>query len=159
PAAITLPSHVSMLTGVPPEVHGVMWNADLPLERAVYPASATIFELAHACGYTTAMAAGKSKFSVLVKPGTIDWVSVPTSSTTEDPAVASNAANILRQHQPNLLFVHFATVDTVGHARGWGSPEQVRAIEDADKLVGGLLDELDELKLRESTFVLLTADH
>src|SRR5262245_8132085 len=33
PASTTLPAHVSMLTGVPPEVHGVQWNADLPLSQ------------------------------------------------------------------------------------------------------------------------------
>src|SRR5215204_6137965 len=33
PGSITLPSHVSMLTGVPPEWHGIMWNGELPLKE------------------------------------------------------------------------------------------------------------------------------
>src|SRR6188474_1499315 len=35
PQSITLPSHTSMLTGVTPERHRVLWNADLP--EPVYP--------------------------------------------------------------------------------------------------------------------------
>src|SRR5262245_46683212 len=29
-SCVTLPSHTSMLTGVPPDVHGVTWNGDQP---------------------------------------------------------------------------------------------------------------------------------
>src|SRR3954469_13022041 len=64
PASTTLPAHVSMLTGVTPEVHGIMWHADLPLSRPVYPAAPTLFEMAKRRGYKTAIAAGKSKFEV-----------------------------------------------------------------------------------------------
>src|SRR2546423_9889575 len=48
--SITLPSHVSMLTGVVPNKHGVFWNDDLPLTEPVYPKFPTIFEVAHAAG-------------------------------------------------------------------------------------------------------------
>src|SRR5262245_14863331 len=36
PAAVTLPSHVSMLTGVTPRRHGVEWNSDLPLSQPIW---------------------------------------------------------------------------------------------------------------------------
>src|SRR5262245_13937960 len=62
-AATTLPSHISMLTGVTPEVHAIMWNGDLPLSKRVYPSAPTLFKLAHKAGYTTAIATGKSKFN------------------------------------------------------------------------------------------------
>src|SRR4051794_8442370 len=57
--SITLPSHVSMLTGVTPQKHGIVWNEDLPLQTPIYPKYPTIFELAHAAGYTTALISGK----------------------------------------------------------------------------------------------------
>ena len=75
--SITLPSHTSMVTGVQPTKHGIQWNADLPLEHPIYPAYPTLFELAHKAGYTTAMAAGKSKFITLNVPGSIDYLFVP----------------------------------------------------------------------------------
>ena len=67
--SITLPSHVSMLTGVTPEVHAVLWNSDLPFKEPVYPAVPTLFELAKKGQYTTGMAVGKHKFIVFDKPG------------------------------------------------------------------------------------------
>lgn len=48
--AITLPSHVSMTTGVGPEKHGVTWNSARPVEEITYPKSPTLFELAHLRG-------------------------------------------------------------------------------------------------------------
>src|SRR3954470_7464473 len=41
-ASITLPSHISMLTGVTPEAHGIHWNEDLPLREPVYPSFPTV---------------------------------------------------------------------------------------------------------------------
>ena len=67
PQSITLPSHTSMLTGVTPERHRVLWNADLP--EPVYPKVPTIFEVAKGAGLTTAMVTGKSKFVSLARPG------------------------------------------------------------------------------------------
>ena len=158
-ASITLPSHVSMLTGVTPEAHGIMWNADLPLDRPVYPNAPTLFELAKARGYTTAIAAGKSKFAVVDKPDTIDWKFITASTKTEDPEVTSNAVRLLREHRPNVMFMHLPTTDNVGHAKGWGTPDQIRAIEQADACVGQVVAALDELRLRDATLLIITADH
>jgi arylsulfatase A-like enzyme len=86
--SITLPSHTSMVTGVQPTKHGIQWNADLPLERPVYPAYPTLFQLAHKAGYSTAMAAGKSKFIALAVPGSIDYLFLPQPAK---PAPISDA--------------------------------------------------------------------
>src|SRR4051812_35812614 len=72
-AAVTLPSHVSMLTGVTPKRHEIDWNRDLPLAKPVYPKGSTLFDLAHRGGYSTALVAGKSKFEVFARPGSLDW--------------------------------------------------------------------------------------
>ncbi len=69
--AVTLPSHVSMLTGVSPNVHQIFWHTDLPLKEMVYPKAATLFEVAKKAGYSTALVAGKSKFAQMNKPGAI----------------------------------------------------------------------------------------
>jgi predicted AlkP superfamily pyrophosphatase or phosphodiesterase len=158
-ASTTLPSHVSMLTGVVPEVHAIMWNADLPLAEPVYPLAPTLFELAKKRGYTTAIASGKSKFSLLGRPGTLDWSYFPSTVTSEDPEVIANAERLIRAHRPQVMVVHLPSVDNAGHAKGWGSPQQMEAIAGADACVGRLLAALDELGLRDSTMVLVTADH
>src|SRR5437762_6793143 len=71
--SITLPSHVSMLTGVVPERHAIWWNIELDKEYMRYPAVPTIFELAKARGLSTALAVGKGKLEALGKQGSLDW--------------------------------------------------------------------------------------
>ncbi len=72
----TLPSHTSMLTGQPPERHGVLWNnvvtadtdsVDLP----------NIFSVARAHGYSTAAFFSKAKFQPLQLAGTLDYSQAP----------------------------------------------------------------------------------
>ncbi|MEO6435668.1 MAG: alkaline phosphatase family protein, partial [Tepidisphaeraceae bacterium] len=85
-ASITLPTHVSMLTGVTPETHAIHWNGDMPLKQPLYPRAATLFELAKQRGLTTAAVAGKSKLVIIEKPGTLDhkYFSSSSKSTDED---------------------------------------------------------------------------
>ncbi len=157
--SITLPSHVTMLTGVSPKVHGIDFNQDPPKDVEIpHPAKPTLFHLAKKAGYTTAMAAGKSKFSVLITPGDLDWSFIPPTTTTDADGAVQASAMIL-DHKPQVLFVHFAGVDNAGHSKGWASPEQMAAIEAADAAVGTVQEALKTAKLTDSTFLLITADH
>jgi predicted AlkP superfamily pyrophosphatase or phosphodiesterase len=155
--AVTLPSHVSMLTGVPPNQHRIVWNEDLPLSRPVYPARSTLFEVAHAAGYTTAMIAGKAKFAALDKPGTLDWSFVP-DSTVSDAMVADQAVLVVERHRPRVMFVHLPGVDTAGHEHGWGSKEQLAAVTAADRALGRVMAAFGRATL-DSTIVIVSADH
>jgi len=187
--SVTLPSHVSMLTGVTPARHEIDWNRDLPLAKPVYPKGRTLFDIAHRNGYSTAMIAGKSKCDVFNRPGSIDWSWVsraspatrPAKTPTEDAAVpaeewpdqtakakkeslpdsvvAEHAAMVLREFRPDVTFVHFPHVDNVGHTYGWGTPEQVIAVEEADAAVGTVLRALREAGTAGSTLIILSADH
>lgn len=159
PNANTLPSHTSMLTGVIPRRHEIEWNRDLPLSRPVYPTFPTVMESLHRAGYATAMCAGKSKFDILAKPGTLDWSFVPDAIYVSDARVASQAVTIIREHRPQFLFVHLPGVDITGHAMGWGSHEQRDSVARADAAIGEILGALDDATLSASTFILVTADH
>ena len=33
------------------------------------------------------------------------------------------------QHQPNLMFIHFDSIDEAGHAYSWGSPQYYDAVK------------------------------
>jgi arylsulfatase A-like enzyme len=159
PHAITLPSHVSMLTGVVPRRHEIEWNKDLPLKEPVYPSVPTLFELAKKAGYSTALAAGKSKFDAVARPGTVDHLYLPQSAKCDDADVARAAADMIANYRPQVMFVHLPGVDNAGHARGWGTPEQLAAVETADATLGGLLRALEAAGLREQTTLIVTADH
>lgn len=148
-----------MLTGVIPDKHGIEWNSDLPLKEPIYPAWPTLFKLAHKAGFTSAMAAGKAKFSTLAKPGTLDWCFVPKGETVNDRRVCDMALSFIHEHKPEVLFVHLPDVDTVGHASGWSSPAQIKAIKTADAQIGRLLEALDKEHLLDQTLVIVTADH
>lgn len=159
--SITLPSHTSMITGVAPKKHGVHWNDDLSVGQARYSRYPTILETATNAGYSTAMIAGKSKFASLNKPGTVKhafvpprdpgWVSISTA--------AVHAEQIIAAHKPDLLFIHFPEVDLAGHGEGWGSPAQISVIEETDTALARIFRALDRARIRNSTVVILTADH
>jgi predicted AlkP superfamily pyrophosphatase or phosphodiesterase len=157
--AVTLPSHTSMLTGVEPRKHGIEWNSDLKFAEPVYPRYPTIFELARKVGYSTALVTGKTKFSFLNKPGTIDDASINEGPTVTDKVVAETAARLILEKQPRVMMVHFAKVDTVGHAKGWGTDEQMAAIEEADAALGLVIAAIEKAGKTDRTYVILTADH
>jgi predicted AlkP superfamily pyrophosphatase or phosphodiesterase len=161
--SITLPSHTSMLTGVTPEVHGITWNNDVP---GIYPNVPTIFEIAKANGLSTALIAGKAKFKTLARPGSVDWAFIQDNISDFD--IAGNAASIIREHKPNVTFVHLAITDFAGHGfidnqrhedEGWGSPTQILAVEWADTAVGVLVDALKNAGIYRDTIIIITADH
>jgi predicted AlkP superfamily pyrophosphatase or phosphodiesterase len=64
-----------------------------------------------------------------------------------------------RENHPALTFIHLDNVDHAGHAHGWYSKEYYRAAQAADGYIGQVLDMLDALSVRESTFILVTSDH
>ncbi len=156
--SVTLPSHVSMMTGVRPQVHQIEWNHDVPLAKPVYPSRPTLFEVAKKAGRTTAMAAGKSKFGVFAKPGAIDYIYLPQEEEVYDDRVLQEAVKIAQQ-KPDVFFVHFPEVDIVGHSKGWGSREQVEAVGRADQDIGALLSALKHEGTLDSTLVIISADH
>lgn len=157
--AITLPSHTSMVTGVAPGKHGISWNHDLPFKEPVYPNQPTLMEMAKKVGYTTAMAAGKSKFDTLAKPGTVDHLFVPEKGTVTNEVVLAEAVKIIERHKPEVFYLHFAEVDSTGHRHGWGSSQQLEAIERTDRQLAEVYAALDRAGVRESTLVILSADH
>lgn len=152
----TVPSHVSMLTGVVPSRHGVTWDRHI---EDSYPHVPTLFELAKKAGYTTALAAGKTKLIVLTKPGTLDWSYLANEDTSVDLDVARRAVAMIRDYRPDVLFVHFGQVDVAGHASGWGSAAQLNALEKADEAFGLVLRAVAARGLTNSTATVLTADH
>ena len=156
PYVYTLPSHVSMLTGVNPDRHGITWNEYI---EESYPNVPTLFDLAKRRGLTTALASGKMKFISFTRPGSIDWAYLPPDEPVEDGHVAAQAAAILKRHRPNVLLVHLPGVDTWGHERGWGGPEQLAALAKADAAAGTVLAAVREAGLEPDTLVIATADH
>lgn len=174
PAAITLPSHTSMLTGVTIERHGIKGNDDdsAAAEPIRVP---TIFDLAKAAGVSTGMASGKSKFSMYANSIDHAWQPEPTptaerqddgrmkrvlkGTSVRDDVTADHAVEIIATHRPRLMLLHLARNDGVGHGRGWGSAEQIEGLAVTDKQLGRVVEALRSAGVLAETTIILSADH
>jgi predicted AlkP superfamily pyrophosphatase or phosphodiesterase len=154
--SITLLSHASMVTGVVPREHGLLWN-DWHPEKG-YLKSPTIFKLAkaHDKKMVGGIFAGKEKFAHLMEKGSLDAFAATGGGAT---VVAEYASQFLVRARPNLTLVHFADPDSAGHSKGWGTPEQRQAFENCDRALGILGDALRRAGMWEKTVVIVTADH
>ena len=136
----TLPSHTSMLTGQPPERHGVLWNnvATADADSIDLP---NIFSVARAHGYSTAAFFSKAKFQPLQRLGTLDYSQAPGGwfGRWSSDRTMSDVANYLQGARPNVLFVHLTDPDAAGHRAGWMTPEYGRAVLTADAAMNQLL--------------------
>jgi hypothetical protein len=185
---ITLPNHTSMITGRPvlqptgwPNTshHGWTSNVDpLPgttLHNGGNPNLsyvASVFDVVHDHGLSTAHYASKSKFvlfewsydaahgapdATLPDDGTdkIDTYVNLSAASMHSALLAAMAANHFR-----YVFVHYSTPDDAGHATGWGSATWNNAVRTVDGYLGGLfaLVEGDPV-LDGHTLILLSADH
>ena len=154
--SITLPAHTSMLTGVGPQAHQVLWNDYIPSNGLVK--IPTIFSIAKAHGLVTAMFVGKEKFKHLLLPGSVDAFVWPQPES-DAKAVAKAFAEQVATLKPNLCLIHFLDPDTAGHKYGAQSPEKMRALADCDAALKIVRDAIAAAGLAGSSVIILTADH
>lgn len=152
--SLTLPSHVSMLTGVGPGVHKITWNMWSPSYGTVRVP--TVFSLAKKSGFSTALFATKDKFKHLEVKGSLDKFSL---EATDAMSVAQLASEYLKESKPKLLFVHLPDSDVAGHSYGWESREQLIALENVDQAIGVLKSSIEEVLPGKKYVVIVTADH
>ena len=156
----TLPSHTSMLTGEPPDRHGVLWNTafdDAPGTLKI----PTIFGAARASGYRTAAFFSKAKFSHLQVPGTLDYSQSPGGwfGKWNSAETLADVERHLASNQPNLLFVHLTDPDAEGHSHGWMSPQYGRGVLRADRAIERLMTAADRAYGVGKYTLIVTADH
>jgi predicted AlkP superfamily pyrophosphatase or phosphodiesterase len=156
----TLPSHTSMLTGEPPDRHGVMWNTAFS-DRPGTLEIPTIFSLAREKGYRTAAFFSKSKFSHLQKPGSLDYSQAPGGWFGKWSAdrTMRDVETYLATEKPNLLFVHLPDPDSAGHRDGWMSSSYGKAVLRADAAVARLITAADASFGAGAYTLIVTADH
>jgi predicted AlkP superfamily pyrophosphatase or phosphodiesterase len=153
--SLTLPSHVSMLTGVGIQKHQILWNEwDETRPALTVP---TIFHLAKSHGLTTAMIAAKPKFKTFEQAGGLDTFVIPENAKAA--GIGAAVAALLKKQQPHLLFIHFADPDSTGHKYGVDSPEKMQALADCDQALKVIRDAISEAGIVDSSVVILTADH
>lgn len=161
---VSSPNWASMIMGAGPEQHGITSNQWQPGKAAIQPVCTesqgrfpTIFgELRRQRSQALiAVFHDWDEFGRLVEPG------VPTvmRHVKGSPAATAAAIEYWKQHKPDLLFLHLDDVDHAGHEHGWLGPEYRQAVLEADKLIGRVAQAVEDEGLKESTLILVTADH
>jgi arylsulfatase A-like enzyme len=156
----TLPSHTSMLTGEPPDVHGVLWN-NVVSAKADVVETPTIFSVARSRGYRTAAFFSKSKFHALQQRDALDYSQAPGGwfGRWSSDRTIGDVERYLAQERPNLLFVHLPDPDAAGHAHGWMSTEYGEAVAAADTAIARLRAAADRAFGEGAYALIVTADH
>jgi predicted AlkP superfamily pyrophosphatase or phosphodiesterase len=154
--SVTLPSHTSMLTGVGPQVHQILWNDYAPSNGLVKVP--TIFSLAKKQGLVTAMFVGKEKFKHLDLPGSLDAFVWPQPES-DAKAVTKAFASTIAQLKPNLCFIHFSDPDVAGHKYGAFSPEKIQSLADCDAALKIIKEAIAAAGMADNSVIILTADH
>ena len=152
----TMPNHASMLGGMVPDKHGIMWN--ILYDEAPYIKGPTLFTVAHQAGLQTAFIAGKFKMERLVLPNSVDqFISDPDDLS--DDQVKELAVNMIRTDLPSVFVIHFPGVDKIGHQSGWMSADQRQVITSVDGLLGQIVAALEAGGYLQNTLLIVTADH
>lgn len=74
-------------------------------------------------------------------------------------ATINRTVEFLLEFKPLLTVVHLDHVDHAGHEHGWGTPQYVAAVEEADSLVGRVTRAVEEGGMTDSTMLFVTSDH
>jgi len=146
----TVPAHTSLLTGLDPTEHLIVHN-DYSTERVAQP---TFISIAQAEGYRTAIVAGKEKFIQFHQDEDTYYEFVRTG----DPGVTDKTIELLEEGY-EVLFVHLPNTDFFGHLLGWMSDTYLYELRNTDANIGRIITALDDLNIRESTLLIITADH
>ena len=184
----TLPNHTSMLTGRPvlqpagqPNTvhHGYTNNGSPAAGDTLHNQGnpnlsyvASVFDVAHDHGLSTALYASKSKFVIFEQSynaanGAPDTTGADDGTDKIDVYVRSAPATMhasfltdMATNHFNYSFVHYRDPDSAGHADGWGSTGWDNAVKDVDGYLGDIFDliEMDPL-LVGHTAVIFSADH
>ena len=156
----TLPSHTSMLTGQPPDRHGVLWNTVATADASSIDLP-NVFGVARAQGYSTAAFFSKAKFQPLQVEGTLDYSQAPGGwfGRWSSDRTVRDVANYLDGARPNVLFVHLTDPDAAGHRAGWMSASYGDAVRQADRAVNRLMTVAERAFGSGSYSLIVTADH
>lgn len=77
----------------------------------------------------------------------------------KDHNVAALAAYIIKKDQPNLMTIHFFSVDHYQHQQGRDGDQVRAAVRDADSSVNIIINALKQAGIWEKTVLIVTGDH
>jgi len=154
--------------------HGVDFNTDngTTVHESAGHYVASVFDVVHDSGGTTAMFASKAKFRLFSRTwnahGAADRTGTDNGTAKidrvtidEDNARLVSELNAeLRTKPRQFSFLHISLPDDAGHRHGFMGPEYLAAVRHTDELLGSILSTIDgRPTLKRQLLVVLTADH
>ena len=168
--ALTLPAHLSMLTGRDVTQNGITQNAmDAGIAAVMRLNGMTpMFEWARVANVRSAAVAGMSLIPIAQRAEAQAFFGVDTLIETDGdaPALAGAAISLLRADTSvRMMFIHFPDADFAGHSYGWVSPEGAHteayraALARVDTAIATLWSEIASSVDAGHTALIVTADH
>jgi Sulfatase len=143
----------SMLTGAPPEEHGISSNLVIKLGLRVE----SVFDALRKSGKKGRLVG----IAHLIDAFGDDVASVTSVAHNDkiDQNLIAAAKRELTEQDPDLLVLQLLAVDQNGHTRGTYYPEYVERIEITDHLIDEFMGWCEERGYLDNTAVILMADH
>lgn len=140
--SITLPCHVSLFFSVPPTRHGILTNTWTPMARPL----PGLFDVLHQQGLQTASFYNWEQLRDLSRPGSLDFSLMMSnlyeSNGAGDSELADYAIKWLKSHVFDFAFIYLGQTDEIAHREGWMSKQYLKSIQNADSIMGRVMDEL-----------------
>jgi hypothetical protein len=152
--ARTVTCFSSMLTGAPPNVHGMRSNFAPKLGVQCE----SVFDKLRSVGKTGRLV-GIAHLIDAFGEDDVRAVSAVMKNELVDRELCEIAKGVLRDEDPELLVLQLISVDQTGHARGSYNDEYLRQIEDTDRVIEEFLGWCRSSGYLDEATVLITADH
>lgn len=157
---VTNPNHATLVTGVLPREHGIYNNrpfaptAKLPPAYRLYSQikAPTLWRAAKDAGLTT----GSIFWPVTAQATDIDF-NLMQGSDEDDQKIGDDAIALIERQRPDLLTIHFVSLDHRQHEFGPFSAESNAALERIDAVSGRII--AAQKKVHPDSVIAIVSDH
>lgn len=81
------------------------------------------------------------------------------TSNTIDITIGKMASYIIKTYKPNLMAMHFVTVDHLQHDHGRDAIEVKKGVASVDSIIGTIIQSVKDAGLEDNTAIIITGDH
>lgn len=172
--SLTFPNHYSLVTGLFVDRHGIVANSFFdPARGQTYSLSnreavgdgtwyrgEPIWVTAETQGMVASCFFWPGSEAAIKGIRPTEWRSYDASVTMHERV--STIVSWLRlpaERRPHVLTLYFAEVDSASHSGPLDAPAVGAAIRAVDGAVGGLVDAIDALPIRNRVYLIVTSDH
>lgn len=165
----TFPGHVTLATGAPPTVHGIVDNQFFDSERGIYAYSSEADWILAEPMWIAAERQGIRAATYFWVGSESDWrqqrATYRIAPFDGNRAESEKVAQIIEwidlppDERPGLIMSYWNGADTTAHVKGPGHPDVAEVIGEQDENLQTLLSAIDERHLWPETTLIIVSDH